>query len=422
MPPSRKRPTRTPSKPLVIRWSERKVPTLGHRKVTIDKHWYGPWIKKRLGDLPSSLLGIKVSGVPLAKPGGFEQLSEAIDRFALQTEGTSIDEIIEHLCDTGVLPKGQDAHPNSYRLLVFACLGWQSMLFLPAFNVCSYTELAIHYDDGQPDSGLVFDTFRVPACLSDRPLSILLKGFGNILPARSTRATPSAIETSKSAPSWKALWPEETNAYLLHVLLRVRLRWVDCLALHLDYDKSTQTLCLFAYPSICASMLASQGTIFAFASVETDAADPRADKGEIDSFLREVLLSYRLLFAQCPKSRKLFRHVGPSAQMPENAPDTLLQQLCTSKQLSETGMDWVPDDRAVYYASKDFGILHDRVKLISNELEKVRPRSVGDLVHDKRDVVQYWTFWSISIIGGIGIALSLIQIVLQCLQLAQGGS
>ena len=375
---------------------------------------------QRLKDLPLSLLDITISGTPLSKPDALNRLMEAIDRFALHTDGVSIDEIIEYLCETNTLRKDQQNHSASFRVLIFACLGWQSMLFLPAFNICSSAELAIHLDASQPDSGLVFDTFKVPANLSDRPLSILLKGFGNILPARSTRALPSAIETSKLAASWKALWPEETNAYLLHVLLRVRLRWVDCLALHLDYDKSTRTLCLFAYPSLCASMLASHGTIFAFASVETDAADPRADKEEISCFLREVLLSYRLLFGQCPKSRKLFRHVGPSAQMLENAPDTFLQQLCTNPQLPETGMEWVPDDREVYYASKDFGILHDRVELIGNELDKVRPRSMGDLVHDKRDAVQYWTFWSISIIGGIGIALSLIQIVLQCLQLAQG--
>ncbi|TLD09705.1 hypothetical protein PspLS_11344 [Pyricularia sp. CBS 133598] len=418
----RKRLMRTPSKPTAIKRSKRNILILGHFNISLDKNWYASWIKQRLKDLPPSLLEIEVSGVPLGRPGSYKRLAQAIDQFALRMEGTSVNDIIEHLYETNVLRKDQHVSSTSYRVLVFACLGWQSMLFLPAFNVCSFAELAIYYDDNQPNSGLVFDTFRVPSHLSDRPLSILLKAFGHILPAGPTRALSLPTETLKSVASWKALWPEEINVYLLQVLLRVRLRWVDCLALHLDYDKSTQTLCLFAYPSICASMLDSHGTIFAFASIETNAADPRADRGEIDCFLREVLLSYRLLFGQCPKSRRLFRSIGPSAQIFQYGPDTLLQQLCTNKQLSQAGIGWVPDDRAVYYASKDFSILRDRVELISNELEKVRPRSMGDLVHDKRDAVQYWTFWSISIIGGINIVLSLTQIILQCLQLAQDNS
>lgn len=106
------------------------------------------------------------------------------------------------------------------------------MVYQPAFNVCFPQELAIHHDADGADSGLVFDAYRAEADMSDRTLSVLLKCFGNLLPARSSNTTMVAVETSKAAASWTALYPSELTAYLLHTLLGVRFRWVDALALH----------------------------------------------------------------------------------------------------------------------------------------------------------------------------------------------
>lgn len=196
----------------------------------------------------------------------------------------------------------------------------------------------------------------------------------------------------------------------------------DCLALHLDYDKSTQTLSLFRYPSLCAAMLKRDlGTIFSFASVEQFSADPRADDADIEAFLREISLSYRLLFGQSSKARKLFRRVGSTLdRLPHNEPDTLLPVLCTSKHLPAGDADWMTEDREVYFAPKDFRVLHSRIGLLDNELKHVKPRTMGDLIRDRRDQYQYWTSWSISIVGGIGIVLGLVQVALAALQVTQG--
>ncbi|KAI1294397.1 hypothetical protein F5Y03DRAFT_372921 [Xylaria venustula] len=265
------------------------------------------------------------------------------------------------------------------------------MLYLPALNVCSFDEFAIQQKNGDVDSGLVFD------------------------PARSEEAMQAAFESSKSVATWTALWPQEINAYLLQTLLRVRFRWVESLALHLDYDKSTRTLSLFAFPSMCFFMLQNGDAILAFESTEGSAADPRGNRHDIQSFLQKILISYRLLFAQ-----KVFRRIGTPNMMPHTAADTLLPLLCTNKHLKRNSEnEWLPEDRPVYFASKDFAVLYDRVALLAKELENVRPRSMGDLLRDRRDKLQYWTFWLISIIGGAGILLSLIQVVLQGYQLSQ---
>ncbi|KAI1366327.1 hypothetical protein F5Y08DRAFT_135931 [Xylaria arbuscula] len=263
--------------------------------------------------------------------GGFVALCLAIERFTNQNEGSSIDEIIERIFASGILQKKELGDSSSVRTLVFAVLGWRTMLYLQALNACSFDEIAIHHREDDINSGLVFDTYRVPSHLSDRPLSVLLKSFGNLFPAKPEAATQTATESSKSVATWTALWPQEINAYPLQTLQRVRFRWVDSLALHLDYDKSSRTLSLFEFPSMCASMLQNNNSdaILAFASIESHAADPRGGREDILSFLQEVLISYRLLFAQTPKAHKVFRRITSPHIIPDAAADTLLPLLCT---------------------------------------------------------------------------------------------
>lgn len=160
--------------------------------------------------------------------------------FARDNKAISVDNVLEHLQEA----KGLENTPEAcrrQRTLVFAILGWQSMLYRAAFKVCSFDELAIAQDDDQTDSGSAFDTAKVSSELADRPLFVLLKGFGHLLPARTSNAAQLANESSKTASTWLPLDPAKINAHLLTTLLRVQICWVDCLALHLDYNKSTRT-------------------------------------------------------------------------------------------------------------------------------------------------------------------------------------
>ena len=381
--------------------------------------WYGAWLSRQLDNLPYCLKELRVGNDGLlGKSNDLDRLFKALEDYTRIDEGVSIDEIVIHLQKIEMLDNVEELLV-AQRLLIFAALGWGSMLYQAAFNVCSLQELAIHQGSDQPQSGLVFDTYRVPADLSDRPLSVLLKAFGNLLPARSPDITQVASENSKVASSWLPLYPTETNAYLLHTLLRVRIRWVDALALHLDYDKSSRTLSLFSYPSFCLEKLLSGGVVYSFASIERYSADPRADKEDISQFLQEVLLSYRLLFGQSAKSRRLFRHTFKPPGGHDNQVDCLLPLICTRKQLADTPTS-IPMDRPIYFAARDFPVLYERIEIIFKELKDARPKSIHDLIRDRRDTLQYWTFWLVAIIGGISILLSLIQVILQAVELIQG--
>ncbi|CAG8166267.1 unnamed protein product [Penicillium nalgiovense] len=380
---------------------------------SVDMRWSDKWLSPQLKHLPHSLLQLRVGTYRLQDKQSLNTLFEGIGDCARGTEGVSIDEITAYLRETGVFDY-TDGLQGPQTLLVFAVLGWRSMLYQAAFNVCSIQELAIHQDSDQPQSGLVFDTHRIPAELSDRPLSVLLKAFGQLLPARSANSAYLASETGSMASVWKPLHPEETNAYLLHVLLHVNIRWVDILALHLDYDKTTRTLCLFRYPSFCLEMLQSRGLVYSFSSIEGSSADPRANEEDISHFLQEVLLSYRLLFAQSAPSRKLFRQLYTMPNMHIHQNDSLLFRICTQKRIGQT-LTMLPTDRPLYFAARDFPVLYDRIELIAKDLIDARPSSIVGLFRDRRNLLQYWTFWLVAIFGGISILLSLLQVILQAL-------
>ncbi|KAF2468653.1 uncharacterized protein BDR25DRAFT_264460 [Lindgomyces ingoldianus] len=386
---------------------------------TIDLGWYQPWLHGQLTNISHAVLQLQVGKETLLEGNAFEKVFAAVAQFARDNEGISIDDLIEDLRRTQGMEESHECL-KAQRLLVFAILGWQSMLYRPTFNTCSLEELAVLEYDSQSNSGLVFDKTKVSVDLADRPLFAILKGFGNLLPSPPPNITQVASENSKSAATWLPLDPSETNAHLLMALLHVRIRWVDCLALHLDYNKSSRTLSLFSYPSFCVAMLQSKGTIFSFASTEKRSFDPRASEEDISQFMREVLLSFRLLFGQHGPSRKLFPHTYRPADPSQNL-DQLLPILCMKKSVQQPSVSLsLPADQPVYFAAQHFPVLSERIELVAKELKNSRPASMRELLHDRRDKLQYWTFWLISIIGGISVLLSLIQVILQAIQLARG--
>lgn len=379
-----------------------------------DLAWYHPWLHGQLANFPHAVKQLRVGADTLLENNAFERVFQAVAKFVLETRGPSIDEVVEHLRTAESMESTPEAF-TAQRHLAFAVLGWQSMTYIPAFNTCSLDQFAVHQDDNQFKPGLIFDSDKISIDLADRPLFVILKGFGNLLPSPPSNITQVASEHSKDAATWLPLNPAETNAYLLTTLLHVKIRWVDCLSLHLDYDKSSRTLSLFSCPSFCIAMLQSRGPLFAFASTEKRAWDPRANEDDIAQYMREVLLSYRLLFGQHTRSRKLFPQIyRPPARLP--TPDELLPVFCMAKHMDGRIF---PGDQPMYFAAQHFPVLSERIELISKELKNSRPTSITDLIRDRRDTLQFWTFWLVSIIGGISVILSLAQVVLQAAQIAR---
>ncbi|KAF2811120.1 uncharacterized protein BDZ99DRAFT_508447 [Mytilinidion resinicola] len=355
------------------------------QSTSADLSWYHPWLHGQVTNMSHAVRQLRVGEETLLENNAFERVFTATGTFVRDTEMVTIDDVVEHLRKTQKMENTRQTF-KAQRLLVFAILGWQSMLYRPAFNTCSGDELAVHEDDDESNSGLVFDTNKVSADLADRPLFVILKGFGNLLPSPPSNITQAASENSRAAATWLPLNPAEMNAHLLLTLLHVRIRWVDCLALHLDYNKSSRTLSLFSCPSFYVAMLQSKGTIFSFASTEKKSFDPRASEEDISQFMRELLLMLCMT-----------AHIR---QKPEPLP--------------------LLPDQPVYFAAQHFPVLSERIELIAQELKNSRPTSISELLRDRRDTLQYWTFWLVSIIGVLSVILSLVQVILQVLQLSRG--
>ncbi|KAE9371883.1 hypothetical protein N431DRAFT_468037 [Stipitochalara longipes BDJ] len=389
-----------------------------------DFDWYLKWLCIQIATLPEAEASLLANDTDfnttgLGENSRFHQIFLAINQIVRSEDNLSIDEIVDKLTKKNYLASysGTDDVLDLQRRLVFAMLGWQSMLFLSATNTTRSSDLNIYRAPGEPNPGLIFDDWSVSMDLADRPLAILLKAFGNILPAGSHSSENIASELTKQAFSWKALTSSDINGYLLHTLLRVNIRWVDTLSLHLDYDKSTRSLSLFRHPSFCVAMLQSRGAIYAFASTELYPIDPRATSEEITHFLKEILLSYRLLFGQAKASRRFFRNILKSETVLGCNPDPLLPLLCLDEYFAHP---LVPPDRTAYVTPRDFLVLGSRLERLANEINVARPKSLTDLLHDRRDTLQYWTFWFVAIFGGIGIFLSILQVVLSSIQALQG--
>ena len=148
--------------------------------------------------------------------------------------------------------------------------------------------------------------------------------------------------------------------------------------------------------------------------------DPQvwASTDDITDFLDEVLLSYRLLFGQSKQARRHFREACKSEafeDIPSEGHDALLLSLCGRKTIApDAGIG----ERDVYRLARHFPTLRFRIAVLKKQLALSRPRGWRELWRDKRDSAQWVTFRAVIIIGGIGVFLSLCQVMLGALQVA----
>lgn len=97
------------------------------------------------------------------------------------------------------------------------------------------------------------DESRIKSSLAE-----FLLGFGLMLPAENLCISDDpedCVAFEKAA----IVGPDEFNASLLKSFAHISIKWVDTLAPHLEFDKATNTLFLFRYPSFCMASLPAEG-------------------------------------------------------------------------------------------------------------------------------------------------------------------
>lgn len=168
-------------------------------------------------------------------------------------EQFNIDSAIEHLADKGLIAKkcgGDMTSVRAARQLIFAILGWITMLYVPKLQPQVYPS-----DKNMPfnveTEGLSrFLTAAQPNEMAQRPFIELLLGFGNILPF-GTGAFEGDINIFPTDFSDKSLHVSNLNASTLARIGKIKITWVECVSAHLDFDPAQGLLSLFCLPSFC---------------------------------------------------------------------------------------------------------------------------------------------------------------------------
>ena len=174
--------------------------------------------------------------------------------------------------------------------------------------------------------------------------------------------------------------------------------------------------------------------LIAFASILQDYyPNSNRELPPLRKFKQEVLFSYRIIFGQDRRSRDLFHAIeSKKLSMPHvNNYDPLLTTLCgkgAGKALNALPWTLWPSScvdseghllhQNVYSTSLDFPMLGPRLMKLQTFSVRQQPSHIQDLWRDRRNVLQWYTFWAVLIFGGLTILISTLQLIVSAAQLA----
>lgn len=282
-----------------------------------------------------------------------------------------------------------------------------------------------------------------------------------------------ALPVVRVNPNDDVLYASSLDFFSLYTIGQVRLKWVDTLTAHLAFDRSTRTLSLYRYPSHCAINILRRDdpitlkklvytkfpqppvptcpltTSFHFTisltpsfrtrSITANLFPPNYYSGvpeEPAALYREILLSYRMIFGQSSKSRDLLLRTLARHDQTAGGIDPFLRTVCMpsprrpwpwSKPVpdlpstlfpeSAVGLDGMLQEPSAYSARDDFPVFGGALLAVQRYSLRHQPSRVRDLWRDRRNPLQWYTFWAVIAFGGMSIVLSVLQLSVSTAQL-----
>jgi len=146
---------------------------------------------------------------------------------------------------------------------------------------------------------------------------------------------------------------------------------------------------------------------------------------------QEVLMSYRLLFGQSRAARGLGKNLLQKIEAKHDY-DQLLACLCTKPRrevvkklpgsfwpVSCRGFDMLLQEVDSYGSRDDFPMLGSRLAVIQEFNLRQQPSRLRDLWRDRRNPLQWYTFWAVLVIGGLSIIVAILQLVVAIVTLGR---
>jgi hypothetical protein len=100
-----------------------------------------------------------------------------------------------------------------------------------------------------------------------------------------------------------------------------------------------------------------------------------------------------------------------------NIHDSFLDKLCGHKR--DVNLQKTYPTRSAYRA-EDFPVFGRKLFTLQDHVLSQNPTRVKMLWKDRRDMLRWYTFWAVLIIGGVGVILALFQTILGAMQVALG--
>ncbi|KAI0412615.1 hypothetical protein F5X98DRAFT_317755 [Xylaria grammica] len=389
---------------------------------TFNLPWYQWWVLEQIRKQPERLVRCLPDYTPDEDPtAAIHVVWNQIRTAGLTSGPRSIDGITDLLITQKLINT-----ENSYEAvlsakdLVFCIIGLQTMLYQPYFDVSA------------PGGYRIFDEMggyqgSTRLCLNQSPdsgtrsLPDFLLGFGMMLPPPHYCASDND-DDRQFFNQIKTITPDDVDAHILSRLCGLKIQWVDSLSCHLELDKHSSTLFVYRYPSFCVSSIQQhelsntiegQKSVLHSCASDGNGTLPWAKKEDVTGLLREILLSYRVIFGQNKRSRTVFRKLRPFASIPRHGQDQSLGEFCGKKRFN-CPLKLVEQEE--YDLAVDFPHLQSRMAQLCGYTSRKKPRSLRRLWQDRRDSPAWLAYWSALAFGLVGLLLVLVQTVFQILQ------
>ncbi|KAJ5336222.1 uncharacterized protein N7506_004244 [Penicillium brevicompactum] len=224
--------------------------------------WYTTWLKSQTTKIPLQIFNIFHANhehcTSQSHWGLFNRTFLCVAESAIQDNTITIDGMIGNLLGENILDSETlEENLNYARYFVFCILGYQTMLYSPfPLDLTSETphQLCITENLGCCNYTHASLTQDVANCARE-PLSELLMGFGVLLPSRNLcldddQSIHHAFQQQTEVDA------KRFNAYALHYIAGIKVKWTDALSCHLEFNSATKEISLFRFPSFCQFSLA----------------------------------------------------------------------------------------------------------------------------------------------------------------------
>lgn len=295
--------------------------------------------------------------------------------------------------------------------------------------------------------GTVITKFVQPATIAQEPFYQMLMEFGTLLPEVRSSSLTGQCHHVLTSTNDSHFYPNHVSFHVLQNVAKLRIEWVNTLNLHLQLDERKRILRLYRFPAFCRLLYAdgpdgneAHGKksflcqLFNHYKASRMQGQPQErDALTFFDFLRDMMLSYRLLFGMDAKSRQIFRAEsanweqdslcdGPFSGRRMYDVDPLLWILCTEKGTSPALKQLLGlldgEETSPRYSFEDFPFLGARFLQLQTFIEGHKPTTWSVLWNDRTDARNWWAMWTagaVLLIGGGTLLLQLGQLVFQAM-------